>query len=50
VAGLEALHGQAKAAYVSSCDVPFLRPAFVRRLIELLAGHDAGGLRAVTLR
>jgi adenosyl cobinamide kinase/adenosyl cobinamide phosphate guanylyltransferase/molybdopterin-guanine dinucleotide biosynthesis protein A len=35
-AGLEALRGRADAAYVSSCDVPFLRPAFVRRLIELL--------------
>lgn len=35
-AGLRALRGQAEAAYLSSCDVPFLRPAFVRRLIELL--------------
>jgi molybdopterin-guanine dinucleotide biosynthesis protein A len=35
-AGLEALRGRADAAYVSSCDVPFLRPAFVRRMIELL--------------
>jgi molybdopterin-guanine dinucleotide biosynthesis protein A len=35
-AGLAALEGRADAAYVSSCDVPFLRPAFVRRLIELL--------------
>src|SRR5713101_7199783 len=35
-AGLTALRGQADAAYLSSCDVPFLRPAFVRRLIELL--------------
>ena len=35
-AGLAALQGQAEAAYVSSCDVPFLRPAFVRRMIELL--------------
>jgi molybdopterin-guanine dinucleotide biosynthesis protein A len=35
-AGLAALRGQADAAYVSSCDVPFLKPAFVRRLIELL--------------
>lgn len=35
-AGLAALEGQADAAYLSSCDVPFLRPAFVRRLIELL--------------
>ena len=34
-AGLTALQGQAEAAYLSSCDVPFLRPAFVRRLIEL---------------
>jgi molybdopterin-guanine dinucleotide biosynthesis protein A len=40
-AGLEALRGQADAAYVSSCDVPFLRPAFVRRLIELLGDHAA---------
>ncbi len=35
-AGLAALAGQADAAYLSSCDAPFLRPAFVRRLIELL--------------
>ena len=35
-AGLPALEGRAAAAYVSSCDVPFLEPAFVRRLIELL--------------
>ncbi len=35
-AGLRALAGQAEAAYLSSCDVPFLRPAFVRRLIDLL--------------
>jgi molybdopterin-guanine dinucleotide biosynthesis protein A len=35
-AGLIALQGRADAAYLSSCDVPFLRPAFVRRLIDLL--------------
>src|SRR5438270_6622638 len=35
-AGLEALLGRADAAYVSSCDVPFLEPGFVRRMIELL--------------
>jgi molybdopterin-guanine dinucleotide biosynthesis protein A len=35
-AGLVALAGRAEAAYLSSCDVPFLRPAFVRRLAELL--------------
>src|SRR5262249_7877988 len=37
--GLAALRGRADAAYLSSCDVPFLRPAFVRRLIELLGDH-----------
>jgi molybdopterin-guanine dinucleotide biosynthesis protein A len=38
--GLEALRGQADAVYLSSCDVPLLRPAFVRRLIDLLGEHD----------
>jgi molybdopterin-guanine dinucleotide biosynthesis protein A len=38
-AGLQALQGRAEAAYISSCDVPFLRPAFVRRLAELLGEH-----------
>jgi molybdopterin-guanine dinucleotide biosynthesis protein A len=38
-AGLSALRGRADAAYVSSCDVPFLRPAFVRRLLDLLGEH-----------
>ena len=38
-AGLTALRGRAHAAYLSSCDVPFLRPAFVRRLVELLGDH-----------
>ena len=36
MAGLTALQGRADAAYVSSCDVPFLKPAFVKRLIDLL--------------
>jgi molybdopterin-guanine dinucleotide biosynthesis protein A len=35
-AGLAALEGLADAAYLSACDVPFLTPAFVRRVIELL--------------
>lgn len=35
-AGLAALGTLADAAYLSSCDVPFLRPAFVQRLIDLL--------------
>lgn len=38
-AGLAAIERRADAAYLSSCDVPFLRPAFVRRLIELLGEH-----------
>lgn len=49
-AGLEALRGRAEAAYLSSCDVPFLQPAFVRRIIELLGEHwicvpEVGGYR-----
>lgn len=35
-AGLEHLRGRADAAYLSSCDAPFLRPVFVRRIIDLL--------------
>jgi molybdopterin-guanine dinucleotide biosynthesis protein A len=35
-AGLAALEGKADAAYLSSCDVPFLKPEFVRRVCELL--------------
>jgi molybdopterin-guanine dinucleotide biosynthesis protein A len=38
-AGLAALQGQADAAYLSSCDVPYLKPSFVRRLIELLGEY-----------
>jgi molybdopterin-guanine dinucleotide biosynthesis protein A len=39
-AGLHALRGKVDAAYLSSCDVPFLKPAFVRRLVELLGDAD----------
>jgi molybdopterin-guanine dinucleotide biosynthesis protein A len=39
LAGLTALQGRADAAYLSSCDVPFLQPAFVRQLIDLLGEH-----------
>jgi molybdenum cofactor guanylyltransferase len=35
-AGLLALRGRTDAAYVSSCDVPFLKPGFVARLISFL--------------
>jgi molybdenum cofactor guanylyltransferase len=34
--GLARLDGQAEAAYVSSCDAPFLRAAFIERMIGLL--------------
>lgn len=40
-AGLAALDGRTDAAYLSSCDVPFLKPEFVRRVIELLAAAVA---------
>ena len=39
-AGLKALPGSVEAAYVTSCDVPLLVPAFVARMIELLGDHD----------
>jgi molybdenum cofactor guanylyltransferase len=39
-AGLAILSGKAEAAYVSSCDVPLLKPAFVARLVALLGDAD----------
>jgi molybdopterin-guanine dinucleotide biosynthesis protein A len=39
-AGLKALPPTAEAAYVTSCDVPLLVPAFVRHMIDLLGDHD----------
>jgi molybdopterin-guanine dinucleotide biosynthesis protein A len=38
-AGLAALEGRVDTAFASSCDVPFLQPAFVRRMIDLLGDH-----------
>ncbi len=35
-AGLAALEGRVEAAYLSSCDVPFLMPGFVQRVVEVL--------------
>jgi molybdenum cofactor guanylyltransferase len=40
-AGLAALRGRADAAFVSSTDLPFLHPAFIRRVLSVLA--DGGG-------
>ena len=39
-AGLKALPQSVEAAYVTSCDVPLLVPAFVERMIELMGDHD----------
>ncbi len=39
-AGLKALPDAVDSAYVTSCDVPLLVPAFVERMIELLGDHD----------
>jgi molybdopterin-guanine dinucleotide biosynthesis protein A len=39
-AGLKALPAETDAAYVTSCDVPLLVPAFVERMVDLLGGHD----------
>jgi molybdopterin-guanine dinucleotide biosynthesis protein A len=39
-AGLKALPNSVDAAYITSCDVPLLVPAFVTRMIELLGDHD----------
>src|SRR5690242_19240072 len=35
-AGLAALEGGVDVTYLSSCDVPFLKPEFVRRVTEFL--------------
>ena len=40
LAGLTAMAPQADAAYVTSCDVPLLKPSFVRRLIGMLDEHE----------
>ncbi len=39
-AGLKALPDSSEMAYVTSCDVPLLAPAFVTRMIELLGDND----------
>lgn len=39
-AGLKALPNSVDVAYITSCDVPFLEPRFVERMIELLGNQD----------
>jgi molybdenum cofactor guanylyltransferase len=38
--GLAALGPETELAFVTACDAPLLRPALVRRLVELAAGYD----------
>jgi molybdenum cofactor guanylyltransferase len=39
-AGLAALRGHADIAFVSSTDMPFLHPAFIRRVLRVLSDSD----------
>jgi molybdopterin-guanine dinucleotide biosynthesis protein A len=38
--GLARLEDEADLAFVTACDAPLLRPAFVRRLVELVEDYD----------
>ncbi len=38
--GIDAIRDRVDAVYLSSCDVPFLQPAFIRRMVELLGPHS----------
>jgi molybdopterin-guanine dinucleotide biosynthesis protein A len=39
-AGLSAMPDTVEAAYITSCDVPLLVPAFVERMTDLMGDHD----------
>jgi molybdopterin-guanine dinucleotide biosynthesis protein A len=39
-AGIAALADEVDAVYVTSCDTPFLAPAFVAKMFQLLGEHD----------
>ncbi len=39
-AGLQMMRSHREAAFVSSCDAPFLEPAFIRRMLLELEGDD----------
>jgi molybdopterin-guanine dinucleotide biosynthesis protein A len=39
-AGLAALRGRADIAFISSTDMPFLHPAFARRVLRVLEGNE----------
>lgn len=38
--GLQALAGEVEAAFVTSCDVPLLRPEFIAEMIRRLSCHE----------
>jgi molybdenum cofactor guanylyltransferase len=40
-AGLKTLSAEVERAYVTSCDVPLLVPAFARQMLDLSRGYDA---------
>ena len=39
--GLSTLPEASKIAFVTGCDIPFLRPAFIERMLALVDGYDA---------
>ncbi len=39
-AGLKALPDSVEVAYITSCDVPLLEPAFVERMVDVLGDYD----------
>lgn len=39
--GLAALQGECQAAFVTSCDVPLLKPEFVKAILDRLGDYDA---------
>lgn len=43
--GLESLHGRCESAYVSGCDVPLLKPEFVRAVVGQLNHHEIAVVR-----
>lgn len=40
LAGMKVIADRADAVFVTSCDAPFLEPAFVRYLFDVLGDHD----------
>jgi molybdopterin-guanine dinucleotide biosynthesis protein A len=49
-AGLAALSGHAETAFVSSTDLPFLHPAFIRRVLRVLDEQDTADVALPVVR